>query len=83
MRLTFISDEAGSSTYPLSVYCNRTGLYQAFYIDVVNNSCIYSCLFLVEVEEVRNDVLQQEFSAYRKCLTLMLVHTPNLIWWSR
>ena len=68
----FISDEVGLSIYPLPVYCNRTGFYKAFYEDV-NNTCIYSCLFLVEVEEVRNDVLEQEFSAYRTFLVQVLV----------
>ena len=33
-----------------------------------NGTCLYSCIFLIEVEEVRDSVLLEEFSAYRKLL---------------
>lgn len=65
----FHSDRADFSSYPLSVHCNRTGLYQALYLEAENNTCFYSCIFLIEVEEVRNDILEQEFSSYRKFKT--------------
>ena len=64
------SDEPESSSYPLSVHCNRTGLYKALYMEVENGTSVYSCLFLIEVVEVRSNILQDEFSAYRKFLTV-------------
>ena len=68
----FYPDEAASTTYPLSVHCNRSGHYQAFYFELENDTCIISCFFIVEVEEVRREILKVEFSVYRKFPTIYL-----------
>ena len=64
----YLSDAAAidQSIYNLSVECGISGLYQVLYKNRNDGSCIYSCQFLIEVVEVRGEVLREEFSAYRK-----------------
>ena len=54
-----------SSNYTLPVECERSGFYQALYRSGSSNGdCLFSCFFVLEVEEVRESVLRMEFSVY-------------------
>lgn len=69
ITLTFFAAAVDQSTYNLSVECGKSGLYQVLYKDRNDNdgsNCVYSCQFLIEVVEVREEVLRDEFSVYRE-----------------
>ena len=55
------------SVFTLQVQCESSGFYQAFYYNALDNgTCLFSCFFPIEVEETREEVLREDFSAYRK-----------------
>lgn len=73
--------ELSNTSYLLSVSCSQSGFYQAIYRGQ-DGSCVYRCSFFVEVEEIRESVLRNVFSVYRKLhftVLLMLHFTLALV----
>lgn len=52
-----------AAIYQLSVNCSTGSFYQALYNNL-SGSCLHTCAFFVEVEEVRDDVILDAFSSY-------------------
>ena len=58
-----------SSIYRLqNVACRTTGIYEAQYLLNTSdlNTCMYSCRFIVEVQEDRPSILVEDFSSFGK-----------------
>lgn len=58
-----------SSIYRLqNVACRTTGIYEAQYLFNTSdlNTCVYSCRFIVEVQEDRPSILVEDFSSFGK-----------------
>lgn len=59
--------ERSVSTYNLQVQCSSSGFYQALYYSTADNdTCLFSCFFVIEVKETREDALVESFAIYRK-----------------
>lgn len=60
-----------SSIYTLqNVACRTTGIYESQYLLNTSNlnTCVYSCRFIVEVQEDRPSILVKDFSSFRKLM---------------
>lgn len=58
------------SVYTLNISCSLNGLiYTALYFHEGVQGCVYSCLFVIIVEENRTSVLMDEFERYRELST--------------
>lgn len=60
-----------SSIYTLqNAACRTTGIYESQYLLNTSdlNTCVYSCRFIVEVQEDRPSILVKDFSSFRKLM---------------